>query len=760
MTCPFPYLPLHGDEIRVLKIEPAEATQDTVNTAKRRPITCSLEHVCLPSAAKQYSHQQFKGSGREWPELSFIPNTDALFKNARDPNAVEGHIPVSSEEVMAADADLPWRHEWGDFIALSYVWGYPKKAEGEPPHLITVDGVAFEVGPNLFFALAQLSQSLRIRQGFKVWIDAICINQADLDERSQQVARMCDIYQSAWQVVIWLGPAEHESQLALTALYWLARESEREKPMENFYHEEFSIDLRPLIIIWPRYKSRMKNDVYRALFHFFTRPYWRRMWIVQEVAMGNMNTPVLCGNACISWNDLHKAVGIIAADESRFGREILETVQPRILPAWSFEFGRDRLLHERTWAPERMWKIHQTMTRIQNNQKIDVPSTDWEELVRALNLARDALVTEEKDRVYGILGIKAIADRVHIEPDYKLSQSAIYTNFTEKLLEKRDLNILRLASGHGGYVPFKRTSDDLPPLARHRSIAPVLLSMLDSVTRLQDKTPVGITCKHNLPSWAICWSCSPAPTAQLRGEYRADRNLYSATPIPVVSNLALSVRGVVIDSIASSSAFHIDEIGQRYPDNTFASSCSIYGNIEATRAALWRTIVADTVAEGGCRAPESYSWLLDHRLWQRGVAGVYTYGFGLNDFMARNQHLRLCGYSLEELIFGNNKWLTKLRMRVGDNYYNSTEAQREALSWAVNAMAWRRLFGTKNGRMGLGTCAAEVNDRIVLLRGCNTPLILRKFNDGWKLVGECYLHGVMYGEVTAEEDELVDITIY
>ncbi|KAI1035135.1 hypothetical protein LB503_011723 [Fusarium chuoi] len=757
MASPFLYFPLHGDEIRVLKIQPAK---DITSTAKRHPITCSLEHVSLPATGQDFTSQPVKGAGRKWPELSVTRDTDALFKNGRDSHTSESSTRPTTEEALAAENDLPWRYKWGDFIALSYVWGYPKRKEGEPPYLITVDSVAFEVGPNLYFTLAQLSRSIRIRQGFKVWIDAICINQADLDERSQQVTRMRDIYQSAWQVVIWLGPEEHDSSLAISALYWLARESEQAQPMERFYTEEFSVDLRPLVIIWPRYKSSMKKDVYRALFHFFTRPYWRRMWIVQEVAMGNMNSPVLCGNSCISWNELYKAVGIIAADESRFGREILETVQPRILPAWSFEFARDRLLHERTWAPERMWKIHQTMTKIQNNQRLALLSTEWEELVRALSIARDSLVTEEKDRVYGILGIKAIADRVHIEPDYRLSLSAIYTNFTEELLSKGDLNILRLASGHGGYVPFKRTSDTLPPSVRNRSLAPVLLSMLDTATRLQDKTPVGTPCEHNLPSWAICWSCSPAPTAQFRGMYQADRNLGLTISRPAVTNMALILKGIVIDTITSLSAFHVDECDGRYPDNTFASNCSIYGDIEATREALWRTMVADTISEETSRAPESYSWLLDHKLWQRGVAGVYTYGFGLHDFMARNQHLRLCGYTLEQLIFGHNKWLTRLRMTVGDNYYNSTESQREALSWAINAMAWRRLFGTKNGRMGLGTCAAELNDKVVLLRGCNTPLILREYNGGWKLIGECYTHGVMYGEVAANEDELVDITIY
>ena len=38
-----------------------------------------------------------------------------------------------------------------------------------------------------------------------MWIDALCINQDDLDERADQVCFMADIYETAWRVVIWLG---------------------------------------------------------------------------------------------------------------------------------------------------------------------------------------------------------------------------------------------------------------------------------------------------------------------------------------------------------------------------------------------------------------------------------------------------------------------------------------------------------------------------------------------------------------------------
>ncbi|KAF5000053.1 hypothetical protein FGRMN_2064 [Fusarium graminum] len=760
----YEYRPLIGNEIRLLKFEEVERAEDATTTNKRQPIACSIEHVCLPPASKDKLHQQFKGRGRTWPELLASHDSKALFKDPGKPKVDNDCLEKEArEDTLAGDLHLPWRHEWGDFVALSYVWGHPTRSDGEPDHTITVNGCPFQVTPNLYYALAQLRKSHRIQQGFRIWVDAVCINQNDTEERGQQVARMRDIYQLAWQVVIWLGPEDQDSSLALCALHWLARESERPEPMKYFYYEGFSIDLAPVFVMWPRYHSPMRKRAYKALFHFFTRPYWRRMWVVQEVAMGNPQTPIICGGNCIAWDDIHKAVRIIVADESRFGRAIIDSVRPHILSTWSFELGRDRMLQERTWIPERMWKIQMTMMRIQKEQSTPSDLDDWKGLVRALNLARASLVTNEKDRVYGILGIKAIAERVHIHPDYQLSQSEIYSKFMTELISKGRLNVLRLASGCGGLVTTNWKFDSLPSFLQNQYVAPLLLPLLDSVAPIRGKTTIGSVCQHDLPSWTVCWTCTPAPVAQLDGPYIAD--LYMGHPSPVIptSGSTITVKGVMLDTIISLSASSANEIDDRYPlngDDAMLSSSSMYGSLEETRHAFWRTIVGDTTSRGGERAPECYSWLLHPRLWQRGVAGVWTNGLGLHDFMARNQHLRLCGYSLGELIFGPSKLVSKFRLVAGDAYYNPTDTQREVLSWAINAMAWRRVFSTKDGRIGMGSCAAELNDRIVILRGCNTPLILRKLEDGWKLVGECYTHGVMYGEASAVEHEVVDITIH
>ena len=76
---------------------------------------------------------------------------------------------------------------------------------------------------NLMAALRHLRQPSRSRT---LWINAICINQKDNDEKSIQIQQMAIIYKSARRVVIWLGLAANDSQLALRTLQYLSRQYE------------------------------------------------------------------------------------------------------------------------------------------------------------------------------------------------------------------------------------------------------------------------------------------------------------------------------------------------------------------------------------------------------------------------------------------------------------------------------------------------------------------------------------------------------
>jgi hypothetical protein len=64
----------------------------------------------------------------------------------------------------------------------------------------------------------------------------------------------------------------------------------------------------------------------------------------------------------------------------------------------------------------------------------------------------------------------------------------------------------------------------------------------------------------------------------------------------------------------------------------------------------------------------------------------------------------------------------------------------------VNACSRHRLFVTTNGYIGLGPLTMQDLDTVAILFGGKVPLVLRRAHNQWKLVGECYLHGVMKGE--------------
>ncbi|GKT61461.1 heterokaryon incompatibility protein [Colletotrichum tofieldiae] len=754
---PYEYQPLHGEDIRVLSIEPLQNEADSST-----PIRCTIEHISL-AAPSRHPHELFKGHDNVWPETNAARDIEAIFKQPSDaPILSDGTTkcpPSSYNRVEWHDNDqnLPWRHDWGDFVALSYVWGPPA-----PTERITLNGHPFSVGPNLFQALLHLRSHHRIRQGFKIWIDAICINQADIAERSAQVGRMRDIYAAAWQVVIWLGPEADDSELATSALSWIAARNRSPDPYNGFYRESTKIDARPLFIMWGTFKSPLKKDVYKALFFYLSRPYWQRMWILQEVAMARHDAPIICGKSCLPWEDIHNAAAFISNDGSRFGRELVGSVRPRILKSWSFEFARDRVVREREWSSERMWDLLIDMSDIQyyQSQASDAKhdSRHSFDVLRPLILARDAKITEEKDRVYGILGIRAIADQVHVIPDYELSLSAIYRDFTAQLVSKGDLEILRFVSRGGGLIRAQWDPDNVPSAVKHRKAVPIVGPMLNLMSKEDKKDAIGKVCTHELPTWTVCWTCKPPPTAQLRGRYCAGGAGAAVPPLYSPIDHSLIVKGVIFDTIGSLSAFHPAEVDD-YPQNGLQISASAYGSLEDTRTAFWRTLLGDTTAKGGSQAPETGAWLLTPQIWDKGVAGVYTNGFGLQELMIRNKKLVLSGYTLEQLIFGVEPVRWRQKMRSSDRIYNPTEEQREVLSWAMNATAWRRLISTTGGRVGLAPVFARAEDRIVCLRGCSTPMVLRPLGNRWEVIGECYVHGAMYGELWNKGPSQSDVVL-
>ena len=90
------------------------------------------------------------------------------------------------------------------YAALSYSWGMNEDGDDSKCRTITVQGASLAITQNLFEGLQRLLSSEE-PEPLRLWVDAVCINQADTREQSTQVAMMAEIYSNADRTIIWLG---------------------------------------------------------------------------------------------------------------------------------------------------------------------------------------------------------------------------------------------------------------------------------------------------------------------------------------------------------------------------------------------------------------------------------------------------------------------------------------------------------------------------------------------------------------------------
>jgi hypothetical protein len=153
-----------------------------------------------------------------------------------------------------------------------------------PEFSIFVDGVPFAVRENLYLALQTIRHKIRTAQqsDWKLfWVDALCINQADVLERNHQVNLMSRIYSQARLVLVWLGPEADDSHLALSYVKNITTDNVDTE--RDYFTAQLSI-----------------QRIYDAVLAFYHRPYWSRLWIQQELVLAN-DILLLCGAETCNW---------------------------------------------------------------------------------------------------------------------------------------------------------------------------------------------------------------------------------------------------------------------------------------------------------------------------------------------------------------------------------------------------------------------------------------------------------------------------
>ncbi|KAI4597570.1 hypothetical protein KJ359_004272 [Pestalotiopsis sp. 9143b] len=181
------------------------------------------------------------------------------------------------------------------FDALSYTWG-----DLSHTFPFQCNGSELRIHENLKNALPYLAQR---RSSLPIWIDAVCINQSDNDEKFVQISMMHSIYRQATQVWVWLGsdPGREEEAIAL-----LPKIATVGKEIENqpwtYLNQSSPVDKG-----LPAFRSPQWNAVTKIS----TNKWFLRLWIVQEAALAK-KIRVLYGQEEISWDVLGDAVDFAA----------------------------------------------------------------------------------------------------------------------------------------------------------------------------------------------------------------------------------------------------------------------------------------------------------------------------------------------------------------------------------------------------------------------------------------------------------------
>ena len=302
------------------------------------------------------------------------------------------------------------------FEALSYVWG---STENPDFFIVGETGdVTIGVTQNLAVALRHLRYRHQPRT---LWFDAICVNQKDLAERSQQVQLMGSIYGSAAQVIAWVGPKTHDSSLALTVLQAIGTSFEVDwisltAKSATKDQETLSADSST-----PTWQGALNKAQFYAIKSLVFRPYFRRLWVQQEIRLARDDTAVIaCGLAQLSWAIFGRAIFVLEFD--LIPQPIQISLSLSDISAYSGRLGEVSTL---------------SSPLIDGTLFVHVQATSH------------CLCSDPRDRVFALLSMYERAnplfgDRLDIHPDYDAPVSQLYQEVTRQDIHTcRRLDALR-----------------------------------------------------------------------------------------------------------------------------------------------------------------------------------------------------------------------------------------------------------------------------------------------------------------------------
>jgi hypothetical protein len=264
-----------------------------------------------------------------------------------------------------------------EYEALSYTWGQLGLSE----HPISFNGCMLMITSKMWNVLLNLREATQRRV---LWIDAICINMANIDERGFQVGAMKHIFAQAQRVVVWLDePTVAFPVLEDTVRRFSASRGSTEQRLQN------------VLGTYDLLKDFCKN---------FSHPWFCRVWTLQEYALAQ-SVVFLWGDRFLDGVDVVDCV-------TELWRGLVEGNYTSIVRPEAFEQLREELsgLIYFSWA----------------RQKFADGGLDELDFMRILVASQALEATDPRDKIFALLSLAPPAFCEDLSPDYTLSIEEVY----------------------------------------------------------------------------------------------------------------------------------------------------------------------------------------------------------------------------------------------------------------------------------------------------------------------------------------------
>jgi hypothetical protein len=604
-----------------------------------------------------------------------------------------------NEDIMSLKLEIFPLDEAPGFTALSYAWG-------SPDHRTTVrcNGRTVLITESLYNALVR---GLQWNQRLYFWADGICINQKDNAERSAQVKLMGEIYTRATRTAAYLGEpndslngtAEH-SAFALMNMLSRIWEHDQEHALRS------EDDWNALQI--PDHHSQQSRDVWISMLSLWTAPWFSRAWVLQEVVLAK-EVYIFYGEAVSNLECLMRFWDLAQNHDAPPPLKYGSIADAEALVRNSNQLGTFKRLRDcKTDTKYRIRKSKDITTQSQQSfdecSPMPTPVTEQKKsfeprsLLELLVLSRANGATDSRDKVYSLLGMVNDVKRGEIVPDYDAF------NTTAKVYQR--VAELYMSRGFGISI-------------LHHAGLPQRI--------------------EGLPTWVPDWS--------RKSYFPFTTSLYSCTPT-IVHRIAISqgsssitVRGAIVDSYSipgmqcNFRSWDSTDYG-RNDDDLLPDLPAIHSDEQMRRMLQMSSEMLMHVLLG----PSYHTGEdIDTVLWQTLIANRGWSG-------GKPTNMDRSSYDAYVRSYPSSMSSENAELRSEDPELRQKSWPFETVMQDVHR--GRRFGITACGHVGVFPGETRNGDFIVLLPGATMPFVLRKSGDDkYILVGDCYLHGVMEGEL-------------